>query len=131
MQPGEGMHKLVEAGNNALVTIKSTDCVTADSILIKTKKAAADLKKRTGMDEKPKFNNRTEAKVEADVHNYAIQEIIGTKVPPRLSRPSLGPLSRITYSNTLMASQKGSTNIVKPICLPLLPPPQNVPLKKK
>jgi hypothetical protein len=78
-QPGKGMHKLIEAGNNELNVMKSTDRITADSILIKAKRAAADLKKRTGMEETPKFESRAEAKVEADDRNYAIQATIGTK----------------------------------------------------
>jgi hypothetical protein len=37
-QPGEGMHKLAAAGDNALNIIQSTDSVTADSVLLAAKK---------------------------------------------------------------------------------------------
>lgn len=79
MQPGEGMRKLADAGDNTLTTIKSTDRVTADSVLAAAKQAATKLKRETGLDEKPKFETRAEAKVEADDRNYAIQATIGTK----------------------------------------------------
>ena len=78
-QPGEGMRKLADAGNNALTIIRSTDRVTAESILSDAKKNAAKLKRETGIDEKPQFETRAEAKVEADDRNYAIQATIGTK----------------------------------------------------
>lgn len=78
-QPGEGMRKLADPGRNALTAIRSTDRVTADSVLDEAKRAAAKLKRETGIDEKPKFETRAEAKVEADDRNYAIQATIGTK----------------------------------------------------
>ena len=78
-QASKGMHKLAEAGNNALTIIKSMDCVMADYILAKAKRAAADLKKQMGMDKKPKFEMRAKAKVEADDCNNAIQATISTK----------------------------------------------------
>ena len=78
-QPGEGMRKLAAAGDNALTVIKSTDRVTADSVLLAAKKAAAKLKKEASIDEKLQFDTQAEAKVEADDRNYAIQATIGTK----------------------------------------------------
>jgi hypothetical protein len=79
MQPSEGMHKLADDGNNTHTIIKSTNRVTADSILTEAKKEAALLKRQTNLDEKPCFETRAEAKVEADDRNYAIQATIGTK----------------------------------------------------
>ena len=78
-QPGEGMRKLADDGDNSLTVIKSTDRVTAESVLLEAKKAAATLKRQTNVDEKPRFETRAEAKVEADDRNYAIQATIGTK----------------------------------------------------
>jgi len=78
-QPGEGMRKLADDGNNSLTVIKSTDHVTAESVLLELKKAAAALNHQTNVDKKPRFETRAEAKVEADDRNYAIQATIGTK----------------------------------------------------
>jgi hypothetical protein len=78
-QPGKGMCKLADNGNNTLTIIKSTDCITANSILIEAKKEAALLKWQTNLDKKPRFETCAEAKVEADDCNYAIQATIGTK----------------------------------------------------
>jgi hypothetical protein len=64
---------------NALTVIKSTDRVTAESILAEAKKAVVKPKKETGIDEKHQFKTRAEAKVEVDDPNYAIQATIGTK----------------------------------------------------
>ena len=79
IQLAEGMRKLIDKGDNALTAIKSMDCITADTILVASKKEAATLKHQTGMDEEPKFDSCAEAKVEVDNSNYAIQATIGTK----------------------------------------------------
>jgi hypothetical protein len=85
-QPGEGMRKLADAGANALTNIRSTDRITAESILTAAKKAAAKLKKETGLDKKPQFETRAEAKVDANDRNYAIQATIGSCQSHRFHR---------------------------------------------
>jgi hypothetical protein len=90
------MHKLADARNNALTIIKSTDWITAESVLAEAKKNATKFRKETGIDEKPQFKTRAEAKVEPNDRNYAIQATIGTW----------------TMSWRRMAPQRGSMNIV-------------------
>jgi hypothetical protein len=110
-QPSKGMRKLADAGNNALTTIKLTDRVTTNSILIKAEKDVAELKKQSGTDEKPNFEMRAKAKVKANDHNYAIQATIGTKegaarpLPPSSALPS-----QTAYLNMPTAPPRGSSN---------------------
>lgn len=78
-QPGEGMRKLIEPGDNVLTTIKSTDRITPDTVLRASKNEADALARATNIAEKPKIETRADAKVEADDQNYAIQATIGTK----------------------------------------------------
>ncbi len=54
-QPGESMRKLADDGNNSLTVVKSTDCVTAETVLLKAKKAAAAHKRQTNLEEKLSF----------------------------------------------------------------------------
>lgn len=76
-QSGQGMFALSERATNSLTSIKSTDCITADSILDEATAAAI---KATGKDDavQTKFT-RSEARDEADSQNYSIQATIGTK----------------------------------------------------
>ena len=76
-QSGQGMFALSESTANDLTTIKSTDCVTTDSILRDATNAAIAA---TGKDDavQTKFT-RSEARDEADSTNYSIQATIGTK----------------------------------------------------
>jgi len=76
-QSGQGMFALSERSTNSLTSIKSTDCITTDSIL---RDATAAAVRATGKSDaiQTKFT-RSEARDEADSQNYSIQATIGTK----------------------------------------------------
>jgi hypothetical protein len=91
------MRKLIKAGNNELNVIQSTDRITADSILIKAKRAAADLKKRTGMEEKTKLRVALKPRLRLmTVATPSKQLSAPKKAPPKPLLPSLGPPSWTT-----------------------------------
>ena len=73
------MKLLMEAGDNALTTIKSTGCITADIILKEAYDTTAALFKQTNITKKTHIDTQAEAKVEADDCNHVIQATIGTK----------------------------------------------------
>ncbi len=64
--PGKGMVKLLDNGDNILTRIQSTDAITAGSVLKSGKKRADDLSTTTGKTILPTFTTRTEAQEEAD-----------------------------------------------------------------
>ena len=73
------MKLLMAAGNNALTTIKFTDCVAKDILLNDAHAATTALTKQTNLPKKPHIDTQAEVKVKADDHNYAIQATIGNK----------------------------------------------------
>ena len=77
--PGKGMLKLLNNGNNILTRVQSTDAITALSALKLAKKRADDLSTTTGKTVLPTFNTQTEAQEEADQLNVINQLVIGTK----------------------------------------------------
>ena len=64
--PGKGMVKLLNNGDNILTRIQSTNAITAGSVLKSAKKRADDLSTTTGKTILPTFTTRTEAQEEAD-----------------------------------------------------------------
>lgn len=92
-QPGKGMMKLITDDNNALTTIKSTDHVTADIILFKSKKEVEALSQKTNITKKTKIETHTEAKVKEDDQNCAIKPPSDQKKAPlKPSHPSSGQI---------------------------------------
>ena len=77
--PGKGMVKLLDDGDNILTRIQSTDAITAGSVLKSAKKRADELSTMTGKTILPTFNTRTEAQEEANRLNVINQSIIGAK----------------------------------------------------
>jgi len=77
--PGKGMVKLLDDGDNILMRVQSTDVITAGSILKSVKKRADKLSTMTGKTILLTFNTRTEAQKEADQLNFINQSIIGAK----------------------------------------------------
>ena len=77
--PGKGMVKLLDDGDNILTRIQSTDAITAGSVLKSAKKRADDLSTTTGKTILPTFTTRTEAQEEADRLNIVNQSVIGAK----------------------------------------------------
>jgi len=77
--PGKGMVKLLDDGDNILTRVQSTDAITAGSVLKSAKKRADELSTTTGKTVLSTFNTRTEAKEEADRLNVITQSVIGAK----------------------------------------------------
>jgi len=77
--PGKGMVKLLDDGDNILTRIQSTDAITAGSVLESAMKRADELLTTTGKTILPTFTTRTEAQEEADRLNVINQSKIVTK----------------------------------------------------
>jgi len=77
--PGKGMVKLLDDGDNILTRVQSTDAITAESILKSAKKRADELLTTTDKTVFPTFNTRTEAQEEADQLKIINQLVIGAK----------------------------------------------------
>ncbi len=78
--PGKGMVKLLDDGDNILTQVHSTNAIMAGSVLKSAKKQADELTTMTGITVLPTFTIRTEAQVEADRLNIINQSVIGAKV---------------------------------------------------
>jgi hypothetical protein len=77
--PGKGMEKLLEDGTNLLTNIKSTNAITANSVL-KAAKARADVAlKASSTMITPTITSQLEAQEEADRLNLINQLVIGAK----------------------------------------------------
>jgi hypothetical protein len=77
--PGKGMVKLLDDGNNILTQVQSTDAITAGSVLKSAKKQADKLLTTTGKTVLPTFTTQTEAQEEANQLNVINQSVIGAK----------------------------------------------------
>jgi hypothetical protein len=77
--PGKGMVKLLDNGDNILTQVQSTDVITAGSVLKLAKKRADKLSTTTGKTVLPIFTTQTEAQEEANQLNVINQSVIGTK----------------------------------------------------
>jgi hypothetical protein len=63
--PGNGMKKLLDDGDNLLTKVKATDAVTAGAVLLASKARADKQSKTTGTTVTPVFVKRIEAQEEA------------------------------------------------------------------
>jgi hypothetical protein len=77
--PGKGMIKLLNDGNNILVRVKSTDAIMAGSVIKSAKKGADILSTTTGKTILPTFTEQTKAQEEANQLNLINQSVIGAK----------------------------------------------------
>ena len=77
--PGKSMEKLLNDGNNLLTLVKSTDAITAGSVIKAAKKRADELTATTSKTILHSITAQTEAQEEADQLNIINQSIIGTK----------------------------------------------------
>jgi hypothetical protein len=77
--PGNGMVKLLDNGANILTQVKSTDAITAGSVLKMAKKQADELTTTTGKTILPTFTTQTKGQEEADRLNVINQSVIGAK----------------------------------------------------
>jgi hypothetical protein len=77
--PGKGMVKLLDDGDNIFKQVQSTNAITAGYVLKSAKKRADKLSTTTGITVLPTFTTRTEAQEEADRLSIINQSVIGTK----------------------------------------------------
>ncbi len=77
--PGKGMVKLLDDGNNILTRAQSTNAIMAGSVLKLAKKRANELSTTTGKTVLPTFTTQTEAQEEADRLNVINKSVIGAK----------------------------------------------------
>ncbi len=77
--PGKGMVKLLDDGNNILTRVQSTDAITAGFALKAAPARAEDLSKTTRKTVLPIFTTQTEAQEEANQLNGINQSVIGAK----------------------------------------------------
>jgi hypothetical protein len=77
--PGNGMKKLLDDGDNLLTRVKATDAVTADAVLKESKDEAKLQSTISGTTVAPVFVKRAEAQEEADRLNVINQSVIGAK----------------------------------------------------
>jgi hypothetical protein len=77
--PGKGMVKLLDDGDNILTRVQSINVITAGSVLKSTKKQADKLSTTTGKTVLPTFTTQTEAQEEANQLNIINQSVIGAK----------------------------------------------------
>ena len=78
-EPGNGMVKLLDDGDNILTRVQSTDAITAESVLKSAKKRADTLSTTTVKTILPTITAQTEAQEEAYRLNVTNQSVIGTK----------------------------------------------------
>jgi hypothetical protein len=77
--PGMGVEKLLDDGNNLLMLIKSTNAITAGSVIKAAKKRADELTATTSKTILHSITAQTEAQEEADQLNIINQSVIGNK----------------------------------------------------
>jgi hypothetical protein len=77
--PGKGMEKLLNDGNNLLTMMKSTDAIIVNYIIKKAKNRADKLTASTGKTVLPSITSQVEAQEEANQLNVINQLVINTK----------------------------------------------------
>jgi hypothetical protein len=77
--PGKGMEKLLDNSNNLLTLVKSTDAITASSVIKAAKKRANKLTATTSINILPSIAARTKAQEEVDQLNVINQLFISAK----------------------------------------------------
>jgi hypothetical protein len=77
--PGKGMEKLLEDGTNLLTNVKSTDAITANSVLEAVKAKADAALKASSTTITTTITSQSKAQEEADCLNVINQLVIGAK----------------------------------------------------
>jgi hypothetical protein len=77
--PGKGMEKLLDNGDNLLMLVKYIDAITVGSIIKAAKKRAHKLTETTGKTVLPSITAQTEAQEEANQLNVINQSVISAK----------------------------------------------------
>ena len=77
--PGKGIKKLLDTGDNQLTLVKATDAITARSVIKNAKPHAETLLDSSGKTVLPIITTLAEAQEEAGLLNGINQSVIGTK----------------------------------------------------
>jgi hypothetical protein len=77
--PGKGMEKLLDDGNNLLTLVKSTDAIMVSYVVKEAKNRADKLTASTGKTILPSITSRAEAQEEANRLNVINQLVISAK----------------------------------------------------
>jgi hypothetical protein len=77
--PGKGMEKLLDNGDNLLTLVKSKDAIMAGSIIKAAKKRADKLTALTGKSVLPSITTQTEAQEEPLKNQFLIWQIFCTR----------------------------------------------------
>jgi hypothetical protein len=105
--PGKGMVKLLNNGDNILMQVKSTNAITAGSVIKVAKKRADKLLTTTGKTLLPTFTARMEAQEEANQLNVINQLVISAKegIVKAVSK-----LAGSNITNTILRTANGSNH---------------------
>ena len=108
--PGKGMVKLLDDGDNIFTRVQSTDAITAGSVLKLAKKRADELAATTGKTVFPTFTTQTEAQEEADRLNVINQFDIGAKegISRQYQNWSAATSPTLFYKQPMAATTKAS-----------------------
>jgi hypothetical protein len=77
--PGKGMEKLLDGGDNLLTMVKSTDAITASYVVKEATNRADELTASTSKTVLPSIASQVEAQEEANQLNVINQSVIGAK----------------------------------------------------
>jgi hypothetical protein len=130
--PGKGMEKLLDTIDNRLTLVKSTDAITAGSVIKKAKQNAEVLLILTGKTILPIITTQAEAQEEADRLNVINQLVIGAKegAVEAIMKNLLAVERPLDTSNS---KQRGPVIFFPPIiiqiCLNGKMPPMNYPVQ--
>jgi hypothetical protein len=109
--PGKGMVKLLDNGDNILTRVQYTDAIMAGSVLKSAKKRVDELLATTSKTVLPTFTTRTEAQEEADQLNVINQSVIGAKegVVKAVSKLVSSDITDTIFKRPMAATTKAST----------------------
>ncbi len=105
IDPGKGMVRLLDDGDNILMQVQSTNAIMAGSVLKSTKKWADELSAATDKTVLPTLTTQTEAQEEADQLNVINQSALSRPYQNWSTVTSPTPL----YERPMAATTKAST----------------------
>jgi hypothetical protein len=109
--PGKGMEKLLDTGYNRLTLVKSTDAITAGSVIKKAKQNAKVLSILTGKTVLPIITTRAEAQEEANQLKVINQSVIGAMegAVEAIMKQLAATLLMPSYAQPMAATTRAST----------------------
>jgi hypothetical protein len=103
--PGKGMEKLLDTGDNQLTLVKSTNAIMARSMIKKAKQNAKVLLILTGKTVLPIITTQVEAQEEANQLNVINQLVIGAK---EVAVKAITKLVSSNITNAILCTANGS-----------------------